>query len=175
MRSPANPWRSRACRSFPPARSQTTPPDDPARFEGTYADGIQTLNGRLRTEAERVAGSTGIVLYAAHLHVHGARPGTSERRFTVGEDHATHTDGLHRALYSAFGHIHDPQLLPGGRATGRYAGSLIPLDFGEGGQAKQAVLVTIEDECPGRHGGYAPGAAFGHLRGYAGRAGRASR
>ena len=136
-----------ACVPFiPPGAVADYATDDPARFEGTYADGIRTLNTRLLGEAERVAGPTGIVLYAAHLHVHGARPGTSERRFTVGEDHATHTDGLHRALYSAFGHIHDPQLLPGGTATGRYAGSLIPLDFGEGGQAKQAVLVTIEDD-----------------------------
>ncbi len=119
---------------------------DPARFEGVYADGIRTLNDRLLEEAEREAGGHGIVLYAAHLHVHGARPGTSERRLTVGEDYATHTAGLQRALYCAFGHIHDPQLLPGAAARGRYAGSLIPLDFGEGHQAKQAVLVTIQDD-----------------------------
>ena len=90
-------------------------------------------------------GTRGIVLYAAHLHVQGARPGKSERRITVGEDYATHVEGLQRALYCAFGHIHDPQLLPGGTAQGRYAGSLIPLDFGERRQAKQAVLVTIGD------------------------------
>ena len=120
--------------------------DDPFRFEGNYADGIKDLNRGLLDEAQRRAGARGIVLYAAHLHLHGARPARSERRITVGEDYATHAAGLQRALYCAFGHIHDPQLLPGGTAQGRYAGSLIPLDFGERQQAKQAVLVTIEDD-----------------------------
>ena len=119
---------------------------DPTRFEGDYADGVRTLNQRLLDEAHREAGARGIVLYAAHLHVQGARPGRSERRITVGEDYATHVDGLQRALYCAFGHIHDPQLLPSGAARGRYAGSLIPLDYGEQQQAKQAVVVTIADD-----------------------------
>ncbi len=120
--------------------------DDPSRFEGNYADGIKDLNQSLLDEAHRAAGARGIVLYAAHLHLHGARPARSERRITVGEDFATHVEGLQRALYCAFGHIHDPQLLPGGTARGRYAGSLIPLDFGERQQAKQTVLVTIGDD-----------------------------
>ena len=120
--------------------------DDHAHFEGTYADGIKTVSRRALDKAEQAAGSDGIVLYAAHLHVHGAKPGASEKRVTVGEDYATHTDGLQRALYCAFGHIHDPQLLPGGTATGRYAGSLVPLDFGETKQAKVVVEVRIDDD-----------------------------
>ena len=135
-----------ACVPFiPPGAIAQYATDDPARFEGGYADGVKTLNRRLLDEAHGEAGARGIVLYAAHLHVQGARPARSERRITVGEDYATHVDGLQRALYCAFGHIHDPQLLPGGAARGRYAGSLIPLDFGERRQAKQAVLVTIGD------------------------------
>lgn len=135
-----------ACVPFiPPGAIAHYATDDPTRFEGNYADGVKTLNQRLLDEAQDQAGARGIVLYAAHLHVQGARPGKSERRITVGEDYATHVEGLQRALYCAFGHIHDPQLLPGGTAQGRYVGSLIPLDFGEGRQAKQAVLVTIGD------------------------------
>ena len=135
-----------ACVPFiPPGAIAHYATDDPARFEGNYADGVKTLNRRLLDEAHEQAGARGIVLYAAHLHVQGARPGKSERRITVGEDYATHVEGLQRALYCAFGHIHDPQLLPGGAAQGRYAGSLIPLDFGERQQAKQAVLVTVGD------------------------------
>jgi DNA repair protein SbcD/Mre11 len=119
--------------------------EDPARFEGSYADGIRHLNERLLTQATNQAGPHGIVLYAAHLHIHGARPGRSERRITVGEDYATHAEGLYQAMYVALGHIHDPQLVPGGMVTGRYAGSLIPIDFGEAIQAKQALVVTIAD------------------------------
>ena len=117
---------------------------DASRFEGDYADGIRRLNDLEIGQARKAVGPQGIVLYAAHLHVDGARPGNSERRFTVGEDHATHTKGLHRAMYCAFGHIHDPQQLPGS-VQGRYAGSLIPLDYGESSQSKHAVVVTIGD------------------------------
>ena len=135
-----------ACVPFiPPGAIADYAAGDPSRFEGDYADGVKTLNQRLLDEAHEKAGTRGIVLYAAHLHVQGARPGRSERRMTVGEDYATHLEGLQRALYCAFGHIHDPQLLPGGAAQGRYAGSLIPLDFGERQQTKQTVLVTIGD------------------------------
>ena len=136
-----------ACVPFiPPGAIADYATDDPSRFEGNYADGVRMLNDRLLDEARAAVGARGIVLYAAHLHVQGARPGKSERRITVGDDYATHLDGLQRALYCAFGHIHDPQLLPGGVARGRYAGSLIPLDFGETRQTKQAVVVTIGDD-----------------------------
>ena len=118
---------------------------DVSRFEGDYADGIRAINDQVLGDAREAVGPTGIVLYTAHLHVDGARPGKSERRFTVGEDHATHTKGLHRALYCAFGHIHDPQQLPGS-TRGRYAGSLVPLDYGESRQTKHAVVVTIGDD-----------------------------
>ncbi len=135
-----------ACVPFiPPGAITDYATGDASRFEGDYADGIRNLNDHVVGRARDVAGQQGIVLYAAHLHVDGARPGNSERRFTVGRDHATHTRGLHRALYCAFGHIHDPQQLPGS-ARGRYAGSLIPLDYGESGQSKHAVVVTIGDD-----------------------------
>lgn len=135
-----------ACVPFiPPGAITDYATADARRFEGDYADGIRTLNDRVIGRAREAAGPHGIVLYTAHLHVDGARPGNSERRFTVGEDHATHTRGLHRALYCAFGHIHDPQQLPGS-ARGRYAGSLVPLDYGESRQSKHAVVVTIGDD-----------------------------
>lgn len=117
------------------------------RFEGNYADGIRTMNRRLLAQAEeRAGGSKGFVLYVAHLHLHNAKPSRSERRLTVGEDYAAHPDGLDRALYCAFGHIHDPQILPGGTTPGRYAGSLVPLDFGEATQKKEVVVVRIDDD-----------------------------
>ena len=135
-----------ACVPFiPPGAITDYATGDATRFEGDYADGIRALNDRVIGRAREAAGPNGIVLYTAHLHVDGARPGKSERRFTVGEDHATHTKGLHRALYCAFGHIHDPQQLPGS-ARGRYAGSLIPLDYGESRQSKHAVVVAIGDD-----------------------------
>src|SRR5690606_29380609 len=49
--------------------------------------------------------------------------------------------------YAAFGHIHRPQSLPGSLVQGRYAGSPIPIDFGEIEEQKSVVLVEAE---PGR-------------------------
>ena len=136
-----------ACVPFiPPSAIADFASDEVTKFAGKYADGVRVINDRLLAEAQAEAGEQGIVLYAAHLHVDGAKPGKSERRITVGEDYATHVQGLQRASYCAFGHIHDPQLLPGGIANGRYAGSLIPLDFGESCQTKQAVVVEIADD-----------------------------
>ncbi len=146
-----------ACVPFiPPGAITDYATGDASRFEGNYADGIRTLNDGLIGAAREAAGANGIVLYTAHLHVDGARPGRSERRFTVGEDHATHTTGLHRALFCAFGHIHDPQQLPGS-VRGRYAGSLIPLDYGESRQIKHVVVVTISDDVRVRERELPPG------------------
>ena len=146
-----------ACVPFiPPGAITDYATGDASRFEGDYADGIRSLNDQVIGRAREAAGPHGIVLYTAHLHVDGARPGNSERRFTVGEDHATHTKGLHRALYCAFGHIHDPQQLPGS-ARGRYAGSLIPLDYGESQQSKHGVVVTISDDVQVRERELPPG------------------
>ncbi len=118
--------------------------EDISLFAGSYSDGIRNLNEALLTEAEEIAGRDGYIFYAAHLHVHGARPGRSERMLTVGEDYATNPEGLHRALYAAFGHIHDAQLIPGGVKNGQYAGSLIHLDFGEKKDRKKTFIVTTE-------------------------------
>ena len=136
-----------ACVPFiSPAGAADLANTDPKTVSGTYADAIRSINDQLLDQAQRIAGARGSVLYAAHLHVHGARPGRSERRLTVGEDYATHLAGLERALYCAFGHIHDPQRLPGGATLGRYAGSLVPLDYGERVQRKQVVLVSIGND-----------------------------
>ena len=83
---------------------------------------------------------------AAHLHVAGAILAKSEKTVHVGEDAATDAASLPAVSYAAFGHIHKPQRLPG-PLTGRYAGSMIPIDFGEEGEAKGAVVVDAE---PGR-------------------------
>lgn len=131
---------------IPPTAIANFATGDTKKFAGTYADGIRELSMKLLSDAEAKVSKRGIILYGAHLHVHGARPGRSERRVTVGEDYATHVEHLGKAMYAAFGHIHDPQQLPGGTVQGRYAGSLIPLDFGETDQKKIAVSVELGDD-----------------------------
>jgi DNA repair protein SbcD/Mre11 len=155
-----------ACVPFvPPTAIAEVAGGEIGAFEGSYADGIASVNSELLDTAEQHAGPDGVVLYAAHLHVHGAVPGRSEKRMSVGDDYATHVSGLHRAVYAAFGHIHDPQLLPGGTVTGRYAGSLIPIDFGEQHQTKQAVVVEIDRDVVVRSEGLPGGRALRRVDG----------
>lgn len=116
--------------------------DDPAAWTGTYADGIRVLNRQLQADLEDgYAPDRHVLLYAAHLHVHDAALGGTERSVHVSEHYATRVEALPPVTYAAFGHIHRPQALPGGSVTGRYAGSPIPIDFGEHGETKSVVTV----------------------------------
>jgi exonuclease SbcD len=65
----------------------------------------------------------------------------------VSDAYATRLERLPNVSYAAFGHIHLPQPLPRRGVTGRYAGSPIPLDFGEERERKEVVVVEAE---PGR-------------------------
>ncbi|MGI8876435.1 MAG: metallophosphoesterase family protein, partial [Egibacteraceae bacterium] len=103
--------------------------DDPAAWTGTYADGIRVLNRQLQADLEDgYAPDRHVLLYAAHLHVHDAALGGTERSVHVSEHYATRVEALPPVTYAAFGHIHRPQALPGGSVTGRYAGSPIAID-----------------------------------------------
>jgi len=46
------------------------------------------------------------------------------------------------------GHIHAPQPVPGANVPAEYAGSLLPLDFGEAGEEKRVVLVDATPGAP---------------------------
>ncbi len=120
--------------------------DELAEANATYADRLRAI---LATYTETCfAGfdpSTDVAVLASHLHLRGART-SSEKTIHIAEDYATDPAGIDpRYGYLAFGHIHVPQVLPGGR--GRYAGSILEVDFGEEGEAKQVCVVDLE---PGR-------------------------
>jgi DNA repair protein SbcD/Mre11 len=122
--------------------------EDASTWTATYSERIQ----RIEEELERglAAGydpSCHVLLFAAHLYVSGARFSGSERPLHVSEAYATRLERLPNVSYAAFGHIHLPQPLPRRGVTGRYAGSPIPLDFGEEREQKEVVLVEAE---PGR-------------------------
>jgi len=114
--------------------------------EGAYADRVRQVWAIAGSALERDRRPGDVDVAAAHLHVAGAILAKSEKTVHVGEDAATDTASLPAVSYAAFGHIHKPQRLPG-PLTGRYAGSMIPIDFGEEGEAKGAVVVNAE---PGR-------------------------
>lgn len=128
-------------------RAVTVLETDPSAWRGAYADRIRDIWGHLRTGlADGHEPEGDVVVLAAHLHLADAILSGSERRVHVADDYATRVDHLPAAAYAAFGHIHRPQAIPG-TATGHYAGSPMPLDFGEEGEAKSVLLVEAR---PGR-------------------------
>src|SRR5919197_407846 len=123
--------------------------EDASTWTATYSERIQ----RIEEELERglAAGydpSRHVLLFAAHLYVSGARYSGSERPLHVSEAYATRLERLPNVSYAAFGHIPLPQPLPRRGVTGRYAGSPIPLDFGEEREQKEVVLVEAEPGQP---------------------------
>lgn len=122
--------------------------EDPVSWTAAYADRVRNIIGLLAkglTDGHQA--DRDILLFAAHLHVEGAIVTNSERPYTVSEGYATHASALPPVTYAAFGHIHRAQKLPQASVTGYYAGSPIPLDFGEEHDAKVCVLVEAD---PGR-------------------------
>jgi exonuclease SbcD len=85
--------------------------------------------------------SRDIRVFAAHLLLNEAETSGSEYRFHVDADFAVRPQRIPAAEYVAFGHIHKPQQIPG-VPHGRYAGSPIPVDFGERADVKSVVLIS---------------------------------
>jgi exonuclease SbcD len=108
----------------------------------TYAEKIRLLAAEIsRSVLENFDHTTQVAVWASHLHVEGARL-SSERQIHVSAAYAADTAHLNAAYgYLAFGHIHRPQDLPGGR--GRYAGSILEVDFGEEAEDKVIVLADL--------------------------------
>jgi len=119
---------------------------DPQRFMAVYAKRMQLINDVLREGLEDGFDSArDVLLYAAHLHVTGAHLSGSERLIHVSETYAAESAGLPVVSYSALGHIHKPQQVPGRDAY--YVGSPLQLDYGEAGEEKSSIIVDV---VPGR-------------------------
>jgi DNA repair protein SbcD/Mre11 len=134
---------------FISAGQAVDPFDEEQSWTGTYTDAVREVEIELGAGLEHgYTPAHDVLLFAAHLHVHGARwsKNSGEREVTVQEDYATLPDHIPTVSYAAFGHIHIPQELPGG--MGRYAGSPLQIDFGEEGQEKSVVLVEAKPSKP---------------------------
>jgi exonuclease SbcD len=119
---------------------------DPQRFMAVYATRMQLINDILWEGLEDgYDPARDVLLYAAHLHVSGAHLSGSERLVHVSETYAAESSGLPMVSYSALGHIHKPQQVPGRDA--HYVGSPLQLDYGEAGEAKSSIVIDVP---PGR-------------------------
>jgi exonuclease SbcD len=115
----------------------------------TYADKLRIIIGLLTKAVRRgFDPARHVAVFASHLHLTGATT-SSERAIHVSTDYATDPVNFGGDYaYVACGHIHVPQVLGGVR--GRYAGSILEVDFGEEGEAKSVVVVDAEPGRPAR-------------------------
>lgn len=115
---------------------------NPERATLTYADEVGSLEhvvGEWLNEGYDPARH--IRVFAAHLLVEGAQVGGGEYPLYIERDFVTRPERIPPADYVAFGHIHKPQQI-GKLENGRYAGSPIPLDFGERDDQKSVYIVS---------------------------------
>jgi exonuclease SbcD len=111
-----------------------------------YAEGMRSLQGELKEALyEGYDPERDILAFTAHVFVTGAQTSPSER--AVSDDFATPPEDLPVVSYAALGHIHRPQAVEPLKFTARYAGSPLPMDFGEANETKSVVIV---DAVPGR-------------------------
>ena len=132
--------------------------DAPGAWRGAYATRMrelcqaydQALLARCSALRSSAPADTSIVaLVTAHFMVEGVLlPGgpRGERALHTSDAYAAPPDSFGTgAAYVALGHIHLPQALPASRVPARYAGSPIPLDFGEAGEDKGIVIVDVDE------------------------------
>lgn len=112
------------------------------KYAQTFERAVQDLCGGFQDDA--------VNLLVAHTHIEGALFGESERRVHISEDWAGSPGALPSdASYIALGHLHKPQKIEG-PVPAYYAGSLLQMDFGEAGEEKSFVVVTVSPGQPGQ-------------------------
>lgn len=119
---------------MPPADVMTAYADKIAWYQDIYAQA-------LKEGADR---ATDVLLFGAHIFVAGAKLGKGEYQPHVTDTYAIRAEHIPQGIsYAAFGHIHKPQRLAGATLA-YYAGSPIPIDFGEEGEQKSVVFVEAK-------------------------------
>ena len=118
------------------------------RWYGQYAERVAAITGAYNEALVARAGDDLVPILVAHFMVNGVRVSRSERELHIGDAYAATAQAIPAGpQYVALGHIHAPQPVPGAPVPAAYAGSLLPMDFGEAGETKRVVIVDAE---PGR-------------------------
>jgi len=118
---------------------------DAGKWYGQYAERVAQITTAYNSALVARAGTDLVPLLVAHFMVSGVRVSHSERELHIGDAYSATAQAIPAGpQYVALGHIHAPQSVPGAAVPAEYAGSLLPLDFGEAGERKRVVLVDAE-------------------------------
>lgn len=84
------------------------------------------------------------VIGSGHLFAYGAKTAEKQNNIYIGDEANIRIEEIPEVFnYVALGHIHRPQAV-GKKEQVRYCGSIIPLDFSEGADPKEVVVVDFE-------------------------------
>jgi exonuclease SbcD len=117
-----------------------------AEARGQYRDAL----ARVIEDACTPFKADTINIFAGHMLLDGSTigEGSGERKLHIGHNFAVNAQCFPAtAQYVALGHVHKPQQIAAAAPT-FYAGSLVQLDFGEGGQAKSVNIVDVKAKQP---------------------------
>lgn len=121
---------------------------DTGTWRQKYREGMGFF---LRRLGEGFTGGS-VNMLMAHATMDGAVPSGSERTLQFDLTNSYTLSGLQLppgAQYVALGHVHKPQMVSDSPLA-CYPGSIIQLDFGEGGEKKQVNLIEVEAGRPAR-------------------------
>jgi len=121
-----------------------TDTDRTAKLHEGFRLHYQVAAQRARQKAHELAGRELPLLLTGHLYLTGATlsDAISERAQRIGNLGEMPMALLPEAQYVALGHLHTPHAV-GGIPYCRYAGSPLPMSFGEAGQTKSVAVVEF--------------------------------
>ncbi|MGH2631096.1 MAG: metallophosphoesterase family protein [Actinomycetota bacterium] len=125
---------------------------DAGEWYGEYATRVARVTAAYNEALVARAGDSLVPVLMGHFLVGGVKVDRAaprgERELHMGEAYTATAQAIPAGpQYVAMGHIHAPQRVPGAPVPAEYAGSLVPLDFGEAGERKRVVVVDVD---PGR-------------------------
>ncbi len=112
--------------------------------EDERASSYEKRVGELFRQLEKKFREDTVNLTVTHLFVNGADPSGSERASTLGGSFLVNSATLPRADYTALGHIHRMQIIPGTDKKMRYSGSPIQYNISEAAYGKKFIVVDID-------------------------------
>jgi exonuclease SbcD len=120
----------------------------------SYSDYQERLKGIFEAFARELSkdqAAGAVTMLMSHATVNGASIGGGEWSLHTGQDYAIEASSFPSTVqYVAMGHIHKPQKIAGSSVPAEYAGTLLPLDFGERNDEKRVVVVEAVPGAPAR-------------------------
>jgi exonuclease SbcD len=124
---------------------------DLSKSYGAYQETLRNIFETFARELSKDQAAGAVTMLMSHTTVNGASIGGGEWSLHTGQDYAIEATSFPSTVqYVAMGHIHKPQKIAGSSVPAEYAGTLLPLDFGERNDEKRVVVVEAVPGAPAR-------------------------